>query len=222
MQPEEKFSTLQHLLVFLVENNILPRDSYLAGGTALYFYYSHRISIGLDFFTQKQFRAESLLFRIREFVKETTIEIIEKDTLILYLSPEKIRFSLYFLPYKLLSPLTSHELKPGLLIDLASLDDIEAMKAIALVQRGSAKDFVDLYYLLKDTGHSFEDLSSRVRQKYGLEKEYDYHLKKALVYFDDAERELEAIWLIKEKGRVRRISTEDWKIIKDFFLKFCR
>jgi predicted nucleotidyltransferase component of viral defense system len=30
---------------------------------------------------------------------------------------------------------------------LASLEDIEAMKALALVQRGSAKDFVDLFYL---------------------------------------------------------------------------
>lgn len=222
MKIKEKFSTLEHLLVLLVENNILPHDSYLAGGTAVYYYLSHRISIDLDFFTQKQFRAESLLFKIRELIKETTVEIIEKDTLIVYLSPEKIRFSLFFLPYKLLSTFNSHELKPGRLINLASLDDIEAMKAIALVQRGSAKDFVDLYYLLKENGHSFEDLSLRVRQKYNLEKEYDYHLKKALVYFDDAERELEAIWLIKEKGKVERISPKDWENIKDFFIRFCR
>jgi len=96
------------------------------------------------------------------------------------------------------------------------------MKAIALVQRGSAKDFVDLYYLLKGSGHSFEDLSLKVIRKYGLDKEYDYHLKKALVYFDDAERELEAIWLVGEKGKARKISAEDWKEIKDFFIRLCR
>lgn len=84
------------------------------------------------------------------------------------------------------------------------------MKAIALVQKGSAKDFVDLYYLLKETGHSFENLSLRAHKKYGLDEKYDYHLKTALVYFDDAERELDAIWLIGEKGRVGRISAKDW------------
>ena len=218
----ETFSRLEHLLIQLVESKVLPDDSYLAGGTAVYFYFPHRISVDLDFFTQKPFMAEALLFKIRKLIKETKVEILEKDTLIAYLSPEIIKFSLFFLPYNLLSPLNSYVLKPGIVIDLASLDDIEAMKAIALVQRGSAKDFVDLYYLLKESGHSFEDLSLMVRKKYGLDKEYDYHLKKALVYFDDAELELEAIWLFGEKGRARKISAEDWEEIKDFFIRLCR
>lgn len=222
MRIKEIFSKVEHLLIQLVESKSLPQDSYLAGGTAVYFYSHHRISVDLDFFTQKPFISETLLFKIREFIKETSVEILEKDTLIVYLSPEKIKFSLFFLPYQFLSPLTSYELKPGTIIPLASLDDIEAMKTVALVQRGSAKDFVDLYYLLKETGHSFEDLSSRVGRKYGLDKNYDYHLKTALVYFDDAERELDAIWLIGEKGRVENISAKDWGEIKDFFIRFCK
>jgi len=221
VQVQEKLKHLKHLVRLIVENEILPQDSYLAGGTALYFYFSHRVSIDLDFFTQKQFRSESLLFKIRETIKDTMTELIEKDTLIIYLSPEKIRFSLFSLPYKLLSPLTPYQLAPGRFINLASLEDIEAMKAIALVQRGSAKDFVDLYFLLKKTGHSFPELFAKAQEKYGLTKEYEYHLKKALVYFDDAERELEAIWLIKKEGQIKKISKADWQKIKNFFLQLC-
>lgn len=125
------------------------------------------------------------------------------------------------MPYRLLSTLTFYEVKPGIDCPLASLDDIEAMKGIALAQRGSAKDFVDLYYLLHKTRHSFDDLAQRVRSKYQLDHEYNYHLKTAMVYFDDAEQELEAILLLDEAGDVRKISEKEWKDMKDFFVRFC-
>ena len=104
---------------------------------------------------------------------------------------------------------------------MASFDDIEAMKALALVQRGSAKDFVDLFYLLKKTGHSFGDLSLLVQRKYDVDDRYNYHLKTAVVYYDDAEQELEAIMLVDELGGIRSISEKEWTEIKDFFVRFC-
>ena len=104
---------------------------------------------------------------------------------------------------------------------MASLDDIEAMKTLALVQRGSAKDFVDLFYLLRKTGHSFADLSLLVQRKYDVDKKYDYHLKTAMVYFDDAELELAAIMLVDESGRIRSISVKEWTEIREFFVGFC-
>lgn len=47
-------------------------------------------------------------------------------------------------------------------------------------------------------------------------------LKTAMFYFDDAERELDTIWLVGDGGTVRNISDEDWGNIKDFFVRFCR
>lgn len=161
-----------------------------------------------------------MLFKLREVVTEIDVEILEKDTLIANLTSSKMRFSVFYYPYKLLSPLNRYEIKPGLFCSMASIDDLEAMKAVALVQRGSAKDFVDLYYLLSHTNHSFLELSSLVREKYSLNEKYDYHLKTALVYFDDAERELESIWLVCEEEKVKRISEEDWLKMKNFFLRF--
>jgi len=103
----------------------------------------------------------------------------------------------------------------------AVLDDIEAMKTLALVQRGSAKDFVDLFYLIKKTGHSFADLSLLVQRKYGLDGKYNYHLKTTMVYFDDAEQELGAIMIVDESGGIRSITEKEWKGIKDFFVRLC-
>jgi hypothetical protein len=38
-------------LTRLLRYNLLPEKSYLAGGTAVYFYLKHRVSVDLDFFT---------------------------------------------------------------------------------------------------------------------------------------------------------------------------
>ena len=222
MNIKERAALLERLLLQLIESQVLPQGGYLAGGTAVYFYLRHRFSVDLDFFTPRPFNAEVQLFKIRELIKDTDVELLEKDTLIANLSPSRLRFSLFYLPYDLLLPLNPYKLKPGLVCPLASCDDIEAMKAVALVQRGSAKDFIDLYRLLQHTGHSFLDLALRVHKKYLVDEKYDYHLKTAMVYFDDAERELDAIWFVGDGDAARNISDQDWGQIKDFFIRFCQ
>lgn len=222
MNIENKLLSLEKILVQIIKNKLLPQESYLAGGTAIYFYLHHRLSVDLDFFTPKAFNPEALIFKMRNSFEEVNLELIEKETLILFLSSEKLKFSLFHLPYQPLSPITLHEVKSGIICPLASLDDIEAMKAIALAQRGSAKDFIDLYDLMLRTRHSFKDFAFRVRTKYQVDEKYDYHLKTAMVYFDDAEKELDAIWLVDETGGVRNISNQEWKNIKNFFVRFCR
>ncbi len=222
MNWESQIQSLKIILIQVLNSQILPSESYLAGGTALYFYYHHRLSVDLDFFTMKDFRPELLVFKLREEFGTADVEIMEKESLIVFLSPEKIKFSLFLLPYRLLSSLKSLELIEGVTCPAASLDDIAAMKAIAISQRGSAKDFIDLYYLLKHTQFKFEDLSSFVQQKYHLEKKYEYHMKTAMVYFDDAERELDSIVLVQDDGHYRQLSESEWKEIKEFFVRFIR
>lgn len=93
--------------------------------------------------------------------------------------------------------------------------------AISIAQRGSAKDFVDLYHLLQKTQHTFKDVSNGVQRKYQLEKKYDYHLKTAMVYFDDAEKEVDTILLVDRSGKIRKMTQKEWKDLKQFFLRFC-
>ena len=220
MNSADQARNLENILAKLAKSRILPHDCYLAGGTALYFHFHHRLSVDLDFFSPRPFNPEMLAFKFREEFGEIDLELMEKGTLILFLSSEKLKCSLFHLPYRLLSPLADHKIKPGIVVPLASPDDIEAMKALALIQRGSAKDFVDLFYLIKKTGHSFADLSLLVQRKYDVDEKYDYHLKTAMVYFDDAEKELAAIMLVDESGGIRSISEKEWKEVKDFFVRF--
>lgn len=43
-------ASLERQRVHLLQCNILPERSYPAGGTAVYFYLKHRLSVDLDFF----------------------------------------------------------------------------------------------------------------------------------------------------------------------------
>jgi predicted nucleotidyltransferase component of viral defense system len=219
---EHIIQSLKNILIQLFRGQLLPSESYLAGGTALYYYLHHRLSVDLDFFSPKDFNSELLVFKLREEFGTAEVEIMEKESLIAFLSPEKIKFSLFFFPYPLLSSLKSLELSKDVICPAASLDDIAAMKAIAISQRGSAKDFIDFYYLLKHAQFTFEDISSFVRQKYNLDKKYEYHMRTSMVYFDDAERELDSIVLVQDDAQFQRLSASEWKEIREFFDRFTR
>jgi Domain of unknown function (DUF1814). len=214
-------AAVKNVLFRIISAAILPADCYLAGGTALYFHFHHRLSVDLDFFSPRVFNPELLLFKFREVFEKVNLGIMESETLVLFLSPDKIKVSLFYFPYKLLAPKVNYEIERGLFAPLASLEDIEAMKAVALVQRGSAKDFIDLFYLLRRSRHSFNDLFNLVKGKYDVEENYIYQLKTSLVYFDDAEKELDGIMLIEATGVTRQILEKEWQEIKNFFLRFC-
>ncbi|MBN1273261.1 MAG: nucleotidyl transferase AbiEii/AbiGii toxin family protein [Candidatus Aminicenantes bacterium] len=221
MNWEKNIKALEQILIKVLKNNILPKKSYIAGGTALYYYLNHRISIDIDCFTPEPFHADTITHKSREIFDHVDVEIFEKDSLILFLSREKIKFSLFHFPYPLLSKLFSFEIGAQTLCPMASLEDIEAMKAIALVQRGSVKDFVDLYYLLRKTHHTFEDIFTKIQRKYQVDEKYDYHLKTAMVYFFDAEPEIDDIVMIGEDKKARKMNKKDWEKIKAFFVRFC-
>jgi hypothetical protein len=69
---------------------------------------------------------------------------------------------------------------------LASLDDLTAMKLAAVSQRGSRKDFLDIYELgIKHA--SIERMLELYEQKYAVTD--IGHVLLGLSYFDDAEQE---------------------------------
>jgi len=169
---------------------------YFAGGTALYYYFKHRYSIDLDFFTQ-----EKIDFRefIQNFPSEA-IKTISKDTI--HAKIKEVNVSFFFYPYPLLKPfLYLNSLK------LASLEDILCMKINAIILRGSKKDFVDVYFIMKNLKIKSAEAIKLFVKKFG---EYDeIVIKKALTYFEDAENEPEIPVL-------KKVS---WNSIKNFFIK---
>jgi hypothetical protein len=179
-------------------------------------------AIDLDFFCPDAFRSEYLAARFKDIFESTEVEILQEDRLILFLGSHKTKLSLFRLPYPLLKPLELRQLEGGASCPLASLDDIAAMKALAIIQRGTAKDFIDLFSILRETGYSFSHLAALVRTKYGLGEDFEYHLKTALVYFEDAEPDARAIVLLEKGDRPRLMIAEEWKAVREFFIRFIR
>ena len=211
---------LEKQLARILKCDVLPDGSYLAEGTAVYFYLRHRVSVDLDFFTRDEFSAEIFLYRMKECFDEVAVELMGKDTIILYLGPEKLKFSLFYLPYGLLSRVHKMTINEGITCPLASLNDIAAMKAVAINQRGSIKDFVDLFFILRKTGLDFSDVASLVMEKYGLDQGYDYQLKTSFVYFDDAEEEIDQIIMLKNDKEQKELTRKEWENIKSFYLDY--
>ena len=213
---------LEEQLGCLLKCNILPARTYLAGGTAVYFYLRHRLSVDLVFFTESTFSSETLLSNVKGCFDEVAVELLEKDTIILYLSHEKIKFSLFHFPYGPLSQVHHISIHEGITCPLASLNDIAAMKAVAINQRGSIKDFIDLFFILRETGLDFGDVANLVIEKYGVDKGYDYHLKTSFVYFDDAEVEMDQIIMLESDSQQRNLTRKEWENMKTFFLDFVK
>ena len=168
---------LKNVAGTLVNSRILPQGSYLAGGTAISFYLNHRVSVDLDFFTEFKFVPEQLFFHLQQCFDKVYLEVMEDETIIAFLTDNKIKFSLFHLPYPLIQNLYFHNLEPGVDCPLASLEDIIAMKSIAIAQRGSAKDFFDLFYIIKHKHITFDDVFKFVKNKYNIDDSYMYHLK---------------------------------------------
>ncbi len=158
------------------------RGYYLAGGTALALRHGHRRSIDFDFFRDGQFDGEALLREIQATFGE--VERIPTDPSALYVVLEGVTTSFFPYRYALLSrgePTRWH-------FELASDDDIAAMKLEAISGRGSRKDFIDLRVLCA-AGYSLERVFDLFDRKYGATRTSRYHRIRALSYFVDAEAE---------------------------------
>lgn len=150
---------------------------YLSGGTALALHLGHRESEDLDFFIPDSFDPQHLQSKVQKIGRLESVEIAE-GTLNAFLDTVKLQFLHY--PYPLLESAIHWE---GL--SLSSIIDVACTKIITISMRGSKKDFVDLYFLLRL--YSLHELFEKVDQKYHGVNYNRAHLAKSLVYFDDAE-----------------------------------
>ena len=152
----------------------------LAGGTALALQIGHRYSEDLDFFHTRSFDVDDLLARIAQ-IGDVRVLARTGDRLHVLLADLRISFLKTGMP--LLFPAIEYR---GL--RLADPQDIAVMKVIAIGGRGSRKDFVDLYCLLKG-GMNLPRILSLIERRFASIDYNAYHLQKSLVWFDDAEAE---------------------------------
>lgn len=156
----------------------LNKEMRLVGGTALALQYGHRKSVDLDFFGT--FKADIMDFKemINSFDNVTRIKETERIR-IYQIDGVKVDFVDYS-RYGWITPAVEED---GLC--LASPVDIAAMKINAIEGRGSKKDFVDIYQLLRH--YSLSEILEFYRQKY---PEHNiFRALMSLTYFEDAEQQ---------------------------------
>jgi len=189
--------TTKNILALLGKKKILPKGTYLAGGTALALQLGHRRSFDLDFFTDKPFKRREIIQKLGplnfKLEQEAWRTILGKFT--------GIKFSLFYYKYPQIFPY-----KKFLKINLADLPDIAAMKIDAISSRGKKRDFFDLYFLMKE--FSLEEMLDFYNQKYKALATNRTHVLRSLEYFADADKD-DNPEMIKE--------SPPWEEIKGFF-----
>ena len=169
----------------------------LAGGTSLALQIGHRKSIDLDMFGTLQVDDTTFSEALAIFEKVTWLKKTANIN-IFSINDLKVDFVNYTYPWL-------DEIKSGDNLRLAGLKDIAAMKLAAVTGRGTKKDFIDIYFLLKQ--FSLKEMLEYYKQKYADGSEF--LVLKSLTYFEDAEPEQEPVML-------KNIS---WLAVKDTVLK---
>ena len=153
----------------------LLQDTRLVGGTALALQLGHRNSVDLDFFGSIQGTSDE----IRDVLSENhTLTIIKESKNINIYQVDGIKVDIVNYRYQWIDNLVQED---GLF--LAGVKDIAAMKISAIIGRGTKKDFIDLYFLLRQ--FSLQEMLNLYLQKYPDGSMFI--AMKSLTYFEDAE-----------------------------------
>jgi hypothetical protein len=158
MHPEI-LSQEQRILLPLLK--LFRREFYLVGGTAIAFQIGHRKSIDFDMFKPSPFHSRKILEKINSTNHQCLVTRNVREQLNLTILNVKMTFFEY--PYPVEAPLDFD--KTFRIPDLLTL---AAMKAFALGRRSKWKDYVDLYFLLRDH-FSLNDISQKAEIIYGQE-----------------------------------------------------
>ncbi len=170
-------------------------------GTGLALLLGHRKSINFDWFTPAEFEPAELENKLASI---GTLMVLKSKAGTFHTLLDQIRITWLHYPYPHIHPPLNVSQLPGLKI--ASLTDIGIMKWIAISQRGTKKDFIDLYFTLQE-GLSLDDLMTFFPEKFPQKNLNFYHLIRSLGYFEDAEKQ-EHLKMLKQVS---------WQQVKSFF-----
>lgn len=186
-------------LIEKIKNRPWLRPYYLAGGTALALHLGHRTSIDLDFFTESEVEEMTIVDHLR-MAGNLRLDQMGKGTIVGNLDDVRISFFKY--PYRLLDSLIEWN---GL--NVASVQDIALMKMVAIFQRGSIKDFIDLFFIAREF-KTIDALIPELSIKYvGVQFNIN-HILRSVCYFEDAENE----------PMPNMIAACDWQEVKQYFV----
>lgn len=162
----------QHLVLDLAAKEEGITDwFYFTGGTALSeFYLHHRYSEDLDFFSEDKIHEEIVDEFIRKVNKNLDSTAEKRKIMghvlmtLQFKDSSSLKLDFVYQPFKLLE----HGKKYGNL-RIASLWDIVVDKFYTIFNRLTARDFVDLYFGIKEVDCDLDQLIRALEEKYEME-----------------------------------------------------
>lgn len=218
---ENKILTKRQLLILkkISEDEFINKNFYLTGGTALAgVYLQHRISEDLDFFSEKEFDVSLINVFLQKNKKEIGFDKIDfqqsynRNIFFLHFPNEILKVEFTYFPFVRIDE-TAKEF--GVSVD--SKIDIATNKLFTIYQRTAARDYIDLYCMVKEYGWEIEDLIKKAKVK------FDWHIDPLQLgaQFIKAETVSDLPRMIEyfDKLKWREFFIEEAKKLKDNVLK---
>ncbi len=119
------------------------KSFHLVGGTAIALHIGHRRSIDFDLFTNSPL----VRYRLKKMLEQIPFSqvLLFEDYDQLHVQINSVKLTFFSFPFSV-----PHPVKIDSIISMPELISLAAMKAFALGRRSKWKDYVDLYFIIKD------------------------------------------------------------------------
>ena len=165
------------------------REYYLVGGTAIALYLGHRRSIDFDLFKFSAINAKKNIEKLSRL--DINYTITRNVTEQLNLIANDVKITLFQYPFHIEAKNDFEKT-----IRIPELLDLAAMKAYVLGRRSKWKDYVDLFFLLRDK-FSLQQIIDRAVLIFG-DLFSDKLFRSQLSYFDDIDYSEEVDYLVDQ------------------------
>jgi len=191
-----------------LENEPVFKDFFLVGGTALALQIGHRKSYDIDLFSQKELQ----ILEITKYLKQNHNEkyqLLNSQNMIYQVMIDGIKVDFVHHPFELVEAALHDDQ-----ITYLGIKDIAAMKLHAIETSGNrAKDFVDVYFLLKEM--PLEKMFEYYRKKYSTEN--IFNAKRSLGFFEDVpEESWKEVRTINQKVRADTVKNAIINAIQEY------
>ncbi len=155
-----------HLEIFNAEQQqLLPllstfkKEFYMVGGTAIALHIGHRLSVDFDLFKNGIIRPKKIIDQFKKN-KEALVVTLNREGQ-LNLVCRDVKFTFFNFEYDVPHPIIIEKS-----ITIPDLLDLAAMKAFAMGLRSKWKDYVDLYFIIKEH-YNITEISTRTTELFG-------------------------------------------------------
>lgn len=154
---------------FKADHN-LSNQFYLTGGTALSnYYYQHRLSEDLDFFSEEKYNQKIILSWVKKTATQLRVREVEYkklhglDIFFFNFDQEVVKTDFAFFPFEHLG-----KFKKNGTLKIASVVDIAVNKIQAMQTRIRSRDYFDLYIIMTQLPFNVVDLQNNYQLKFGI------------------------------------------------------